>query len=1030
MNRIHLAVAFVVLSLTGCNCRPPSVGRATGEVQWEWVTLNNETLRESSAVIDFGTISMGARRDAKVKVRNIGRGSFTMKEFAQLSGSPVSGNNVAVPNQAFLLTFDENLALAPTEETIVSIAFIPPIVVEPFVDHMADLEFKPEGADVSTLSIKGRAIAGACALPEVIDFGALPVGKSTDYALELRNDGEIAARFQAGGVLEAPTDSYFFLGLTDGAANVPAGGNTTITVRFSPQEPREYNGIVSMRRADSCPEQVVQLKGRGVTSCVTWVPDPADAASGQILSFGAVPPGAVKEGKVTFKNECTVPVVMSRVRSNDNNVFALTSPGDGLLTLPAATRDATAGTWASGEAIAFVDFRPTALGLRQALMLADTDLTSQQAISVAMRGNGGGPKIDARPTPLNFGRVGFSMDATTPLIATRNVRITNVGTRPMPADPEANLHLGVNGYGTMYFTVRAITGDPAELCIGEFVNGVCDSSLAATYDQAVGIEAGTAGLALPIRFIPRSEGAKEYEISIFSNDITAPETRIQVLATAINAPPCNFDVSPVTVAFGLIDAPQSVERTFTLRNLGTAASEVCFFSSFELDPQSHSMFSLPMGPTDLELAAGSSANITVRAAPQTPATTAASVTGHVTFSVPTTSAGNSGSVELTATLSPACIRVTPAPLNFGPTQLTCGSATQNVVIANTCTQTVTFSGATITDAAIAPNGTGSCAVNGGCPQFNLISQSAAGVLNPGGSAVVGVRFTPYSVSAPSTEFTGKLQINVTQGATTAPYEVVLRGTGVPQMQATCVSASCPGPMTVQANTQVTLNTSVMTTGSPTCAWSVASRPTTANGTFSAPNNCSMTRYFADVVGTHVVSFNVSDGTGATAQCQTPITVLPSGDLWIEATWTPTNDTDLYLLHPNAGPPTSAGAWRNGGTWACGYANKTPTWGTAAASPSLDRDDTVARGPENIRINTPATGIAYNIGIHMFRLDSSPITSTVKVYCGGQLVTTQTRAQNQEDSMWVVGSVTFPGVGGQPCTFSANGTVINNVGISF
>lgn len=1010
-------------------------------MQWEWATLEGQTLRESSALVDFGFISMGARRDASVKLRNVGRSAFTMKEFAQLMGSPVSINNVAVDGQAFLLTFDPDLTLAPTEETIISIAFIPPIVVEPFVDHTADLELRTEGANVSTLSLKGRAIAGACALPEVIDFGALPLGKTNDFALELRNDGEIPARFSAGAVTDA-AGAYYLLGLGEGSTSVPAGGTSTVTVRFSPQEPREYNGTVTMRRADSCPEQVVQLKGRGVTSCLSWEPNPSDAATGLILSYGAVPPGAVKEGTVTFKNECTVPVAVSRLRSNETT-FVITAPTDGLLNIPAATRDSATGTWTSGSDRAVIDFQPRALGLKQGLLLADTDLDTQQALQVAMRGNGGGPKLDARPAPLNFGRVGYTPGSATPLVANRSLRITNVGTRPVPVDPEANLHLGVGGYGTMYFSVRAISGTLEELCIGDYANGACDGSLTANYDQAVGIEAGTAGLALPVRLIPASPGPKEYELTIYSNDLSAPETRVQILATAIEAPNCNFTVSPTTIAFGLIDSPQVKENGFTLTNLGTAPSEVCFFSSFELDPTSHAMFSLPGAAPDLELAAGATATINVRAAPQAPATVAASVTGKVTFSVPSESTGNTGSVDLTATLTPACLTIAPNPLDFGNTQLVCGSAPKTVVISNTCSQPVTFSGAVITDAAVAPNGTGNCAANGGCPQFELVSQGATGVLMSGQSRVVSVRFKPVATTA----VTGKLQINVTQGASTAPYEVTLRGTGIPQTGTTCVTAACPGPMTVQANTQVSLTTSVMTTGSPTCAWSVASRPATSGGTFSAPTNCNMTNYFADVVGTHVVSFNVADGTGATAQCQTPITVLPSGDLWIEMTWDKNYDLDLALLNSMGPPNTSPGAWSND-DWSCNYIR----WGNrplpdgphdtqqyigswwknnitpVAQQPTLDRDDRLARGPENIRINSPSTAVYYTIGSHMFgsSVPSGGITSTIKLYCGGSLITTQTRTMSTSKQLWIVGTVQFPGVGGQPCTFTPVNSTLNAI----
>jgi hypothetical protein len=223
---------------------------------------------------------------------------------------------------------------------------------------------------------------------------------------------------------------------------------------------------------------------------------------------------------------------------------------------------------------------------------------------------------------------------------------------------------------------------------------------------------------------------------------------------------------------------------------------------------------------------------------------------------------------------------------------------------------------------------------------------------------------------------------------------------------------------------VTLAPTIMAPGAVTCGWQVGMRPASSSGNFSAPTSCVSTTYDADVVGTHILNFNVSDGLGGTAQCTTPITVNPNGDLWIELTWDRPNDMDLHLLHPNAGSPTASGSWFNT-TYDCSYRNRTPTWPNGTQSnPNLDRDDITGQGPENTRINTPVQGTNYAIGVHMYSWSASPsaVTSTVKVYCGGQLKTTQTRSQNVMKDMWVVGTVNF-GAGGA-CTFNAINSIVN------
>jgi hypothetical protein len=308
--------------------------------------------------------------------------------------------------------------------------------------------------------------------------------------------------------------------------------------------------------------------------------------------------------------------------------------------------------------------------------------------------------------------------------------------------------------------------------------------------------------------------------------------------------------------------------------------------------------------------------------------------------------------------------------------------------------------------------------NGGCAQFAISAAATVGTISPGASRTLQLRFRPFLLGPAQ----GSLNVTVQQGGQSISYPLPLLGNGVPRSMMGCgVSAMCPAPITTGANSQVTLTPSVMAPGSVSCNWSVGSRPATANGSFAQPTNCNGTNYFADVVGTHVVNFTVSDGLGSTSTCSTPITVTPNGDLWIELTWDRNNDMDLHLIHPTAGPWGNAGSWGNN-AWDCNFRQRTPSWGTAQQSPNLDRDDIGGRGPENTRINTPQNGLSYTIGVHMYSWSASPtpVLSTLKLYCGGVLVTTQTRAVSRVGDMWVVGSVQFGSV--SPCQF----TLINGL----
>ncbi len=1020
MNKLHFVAAVTVLSITGCECKPPRITSAKGTVQWEWTDNQGPHVQETAA-IDFGTISMGSRRDAALIIRNAGSGSFSLTEFVQIDGSPVAINGLRPTGEdfpAFALTFDPAIVLQPTETTAVTVSFTPPVVQQPSIDHVANLEVRPDHAGTSTLSLKGQALSDSCNLPDSIDFGTLPLGVTSDYALQIDNNSTIISTFSAGDVTDVPTDSYFLLGLENGQMQVPAGGSSTLTLRFSPTEPRDYNGKVNMRRAASCPEKAVNLTGRGVTSCLTWVPSPTDA-SGTILDYGAVPPSTAKEGTVTLQNACSIVVNVSNVRTNAS-VFIVNSAAS--VTVPAATRNED-GTWTSGSAVVSIDFQPTGFGAKQGLLLAATDLESQANITVGLKGFGGGPILKVVPDPtLAFGRVGFTPNSATPLVATRQLRVTNIGNQVTPADVALNLHID-----RQPFTITATSGSLDELCIGDYTaaTNTCVGGFTPSYDATNGIAPNTSGLNLPVRLIPLTAGTKTYELTIYSNDYSTPEKHIQITAEAVEAPPCDYSVTPATLDFGLVNSTASQTQTFTLHNNGTQASDICYFSAFDLAAGSDPSFSIVNPPTDIQLNPGADATISVQLAPTGAPAVATPISGAVVFAVPTASS-NSGQVDLVATLSPSCLSIAPVPVPFGNIKQGCQSADKSIIINNACQTPVTYSGAVLTDASVAPNGTGGCTDAAGCPQFSLVSVPAAATIPAGGQRVITVRFKPYSQST----FTGN--VDITLQTTGAPFvnHVGLTGTGIaPPSDGICVSASCPPPMTVSANTTVSLPVSIVSQGANTCSWSVASRPTTSSGNFTSPNSCGspVTTYDADTVGTHVVQFTVTSG-GTPATCSTPITVVPNGDLWVELTWQHSGvDLDLQLMRStNLSDVTNQTWWEDstlGYTHTNNFTSDTLSWGGSGTGddPFLDRDDISGTGPENQRIQNPelqSAGVYYSIGVHTYpgttSQSSLPVTATVRLYCGGSLVRTANYSATTQGEMWVIGTVSFPVVGGT-CT---------------
>jgi hypothetical protein len=197
-----------------------------------------------------------------------------------------------------------------------------------------------------------------------------------------------------------------------------------------------------------------------------------------------------------------------------------------------------------------------------------------------------------------------------------------------------------------------------------------------------------------------------------------------------------------------------------------------------------------------------------------------------------------------------------------------------------------------------------------------------------------------------------------------------------------LSAGCPAPVSGTAGTPVPLRASASQPGAA-CRWEVVGRPdgAGAEGAFANPSACETT-FSSVIVGVYTVRVTVTDAMGRSATCMTTVTLLGRG-LRVELTWSTPGDVDLHVLHP------SATAWFTS-PLDCYYANTRPTWdGAMPASPRLDVDNVTANGPENIRVDEPAAGYVYRVGVHAFGRVDSGTMATVRIYCGGAATPTQT-----------------------------------------
>jgi hypothetical protein len=146
-------------------------------------------------------------------------------------------------------------------------------------------------------------------------------------------------------------------------------------------------------------------------------------------------------------------------------------------------------------------------------------------------------------------------------------------------------------------------------------------------------------------------------------------------------------------------------------------------------------------------------------------------------------------------------------------------------------------------------------------------------------------------------------------------------------------------------------------------------------------------FVADMVGTYTGQLVVTNSVGLSSEpCLVDLEAEPSGDLWIELYWSHNNDDmDLHVVR-------STGSLRTGQDCYFNNCLSGLAWGPAGpdGDPSLDLDDIVGRGPENVNITAPED-VVYHVWVHDFpgHTWNGNNLVTVNVYLSGFLAWTDT-----------------------------------------
>lgn len=733
------------------------------------------------ATFDFGSVPRGSTKVLTLLVQNTGAAPLTLTGFELVQGTGVSAlPGVESDAPRFSVTLDGDLVLPPGGQRGFPLSFSAPEDAQlgPSFEAVVTLRAAgpPAGLDAARVTLRGVAAAPThCTLPDSLDFLGVARGDAFVRTLTITNSDDVPTTL----VVDAPQGDAAFSVPRD-TVTIAAGGSADLAVTFAPAVVGHATAELPLHLG-GCPEHRVQLIGDGVEPVLTWAPT--------TLDFGYANVGASVEREVTFSNHGFTPVELTHLAVFEGSVpataFAL-PPGMTTLTVPSATRGSD-GVLVAGTATLRLRFTSSALGPRTGTLRATADVHNQAAIVVPLRGVGGGPDVTVSPLPeLDLGRLGYFAGQSPLASATGHVTILNVGTPSLPVDPQWNLHLGVAG-NAPYWEVTPLNANTSldELCVGAYDAAArqCLNDLSqSAYDPNVGIAAGTAGLSLPVRAEPHGLGMKEWALKLFTDDLDEPVTTVIVRLNAVALPPCNLQVNPVALSFGLVAPGETKTLSVRVQNLGTQPSETCLLSNFAVEagtlppPSTATMFSLVDAPNQtLELPAGARREIVIRAAPRgTWLATPVLVNAALTFSV-SNPASPVLRADVSATVGKGCLVVVPEAWDFGTVPQQCGSSVRDVAIYNDCASAVTVDAVDLALLQPLPAGTTACPGAQPCPEFTLSDVPAMPATLAAGGTLTGihVQYRPLDVS----EDQAVLRVRSTESGQMRESVVPLRGRG-------------------------------------------------------------------------------------------------------------------------------------------------------------------------------------------------------------------------------------------------------------
>lgn len=383
----------------------------------------------------------------------------------------------------------------------------------------------------------GRVVPLIRVAPAEIDFGDVPDGATKFVSLAVENIGQARLTITALEVAEP-------FGVDRSDLVIEPGVRVQVDVWFRAREEAAETGVLVIRsNAFEADAVEVPLRGRTVPGFLELRPSTVD--------FSETVVGTVRSVELVLQNRGIdgVSGQLQVERFPRPTHFALTG-------LPSFAATAAFGVAARSDTVLELEYRPLDLGLDHGRILFSF-CGDRCGVFVEVAASGVQAVLEVRPTAVDFGPVGIGASKTAQVV------LTNTGQQP--------LHIGaVEIEGTTEVVAR-----PGRTL-------------------AEALEAG-ASLPIVLEYAPTVATGMLGELLVRSDAPGIPEARVPLRGSGEGP---LFEVSPTTLAFGVLRDLGTARRSLLMLNAGSAEVSV---ESIELegDP-AFRLSNLPPFPSRLE----------------------------------------------------------------------------------------------------------------------------------------------------------------------------------------------------------------------------------------------------------------------------------------------------------------------------------------------------------------------------------------------------------------------------------------------